>query len=64
MTHENQPVSKPAVVKNRVSRAVLLAISGLLIIAAGVAYRHFQYARPIGTGPATPAVARELFQQP
>lgn len=42
-------------------RTVTLVITGLIIIFATMAYRHYRYARPIGTGPATPAVSRDSF---
>lgn len=39
---------------------MLLAI-GVVVVAATLAYRHFRYARPIGDGPAGPAVANDSF---
>ena len=51
-------------VKKPASRAVPLIIIGVMIIAIALAYRHYRYARPIGTGPASPSVSRESFQKP
>lgn len=48
--------------KNLRSRTIVLVIAGLLILGGAVAYRYFRYTRPIGTGPATPPVARESFK--
>ena len=50
--------------KKRTTRTVPLIIIGLMIISATIAYRHFRYARPIGTGPATPSVPRDAFENP
>jgi len=51
-------------VKRRTSRTFALIGSGLLIIVAAVAYRHYRYDRPIGTGPATPSIPRAPFETP
>ncbi len=40
----------------------LLAVGGLLV-AAGLFYRHYWFARPIGSGPAGPPVTAQPFQQ-
>ena len=43
--------------------AVLVAI-GLVLIGGGWAYVHFSFSRPVGEGPAGPAVPRDAFQKP
>ncbi len=43
-------------------RVAFLAGLGLLLVFWTLAYRYWQYARPEGSGPAGPAVAREPFQ--
>ena len=43
------------------SRLIALLIAGALVIGATVVWRHFRYARPIGEGPAGPAVSLESF---
>jgi hypothetical protein len=47
-----------------VRRVVRLAIIGLLLVAAALAYCYFTFARPVGSGPAGPAVPREAFAKP
>jgi hypothetical protein len=42
-------------------RLVLLLLAGLLLVAGALGYRHFYLSRPVGTGPAGPAVPREPF---
>ncbi len=43
------------------SRMIALLMVGALVIGATVVWRHFRYARPIGDGPAGPAVSLESF---
>jgi len=45
-------------------RLVRWLIIGALAIGAGWAYREFWFVRPVGEGPAGPAVARDPFAQP
>lgn len=45
-------------------RISALAAVGVLVFAAGTTYWHFWIARPIGEGPAGPALAREAFSKP
>ena len=42
-------------------RLIWLGASGLVLIAAVLGYRHYWLGRPIGSGPAGPVVAREMF---
>ena len=50
--------------KSARSRMIALLIAGALVIGTTVVWRHFRYARPIGEGPAGPAVspAKSLCQ--
>ena len=41
-----------------------LAAVGFLLIAVALAYLYFTFARPVGSGPAGPAVPREAFAKP
>lgn len=43
-------------------RLVWLAVFGLVVIGAGLLYRYFWYARPVGSGPAGPTVPAERFE--
>lgn len=45
-------------------RVVILLIAGGLIILGALAYRNLRFERPIGAGPAGPAVDAEPFQTP
>jgi len=45
-------------------RMLLLTVAALVSIGAVVAYIRYFLARPVGSGPAGPAVASEPFQQP
>jgi lysophospholipase L1-like esterase len=45
-------------------RLLLLVVVGALLIVAMLAYVHFEYSLPMGTGPAGPHVAREAFAKP
>lgn len=42
-------------------RLIWLGVVGLVLIAAVLGYRHYWLGRPIGSGPAGPVVAREMF---
>jgi lysophospholipase L1-like esterase len=48
-------------VQTKTKRVVALALIGLLLIAGMGAWLLFQIARPLGSGPAGPAVSRDLF---
>ena len=48
----------------RSRRIASLLVLGAVLIALAVSYRHYYYARPIGSGPAGPAVNHEPFQRP
>jgi lysophospholipase L1-like esterase len=45
-------------------RIILLFSTGLLLVAGMAAFLFFQFARPVGSGPAGPQVAGEVFAQP
>ena len=45
-------------------RLVLLVAWGIALVGITLGYRHFRYARPIGVGPAGPAVPMEDFAKP
>ncbi|MBI2923747.1 MAG: hypothetical protein HYY18_22035 [Planctomycetes bacterium] len=45
-------------------RLLIFGTFGALAIAAVLGYRHFFLARPVGRGPAGPAVLREAFARP
>ena len=45
-------------------RLITLIVLGLVIIGSSVIWRYFRYARPIGTGPAGPAVTHSTFAAP
>jgi lysophospholipase L1-like esterase len=47
----------------RQRRLLILSVLGLLLIASASAYIQFWLARPIGSGPAGPAVANEAFKK-
>ena len=42
-------------------RISIIVLAGLAVLGGGAACLFFQFARPIGSGPAGPAVGRELF---
>ena len=46
----------------RRARLALLAITGLVLLGCGLAYERYWLTRPIGEGPAGPAVPREAFK--
>jgi lysophospholipase L1-like esterase len=48
----------------RFKRIVLVLLIGLLLIAGMGAFLFFRFARPVGTGPAGPAIVRESFSHP
>lgn len=48
--------------RSRNARLIVLAFVAVLLIGGALAYYHFYLARPIGAGPAGPAVALEPFQ--
>ena len=50
--------------KRFASRVRRLAVVGLLLVVAAMAYLYFTFARPVGSGPAGPAVPREAFAKP
>ena len=50
--------------KNKRTRLLVLFGLGLLFTLSALGYIRFYIARPIGSGPAGPAVARESFNQP
>lgn len=52
-------ISRPA----RRTRWVWLAVVATTAILGGLGYRHYWYARPIGSGPAGPAVPGARFEQ-
>ncbi len=56
-----QPSHPPTRSRGRARKLALAAI-GAAAVLAGMAYRHFWLARPIGAGPAGPSVAREPFE--
>lgn len=47
--------------RSRRRRLIWLGVVGLTLIAAVLGYRHYWLGRPIGSGPAGPVVAREMF---
>ena len=49
---------------HRRMRWAILATCGALLIAGGLAYRHYWLSRPMGEGPAGPSVPREAFHRP
>ena len=50
--------------RRRHTRLIALLVAGVLVTGAAVAWRHFVYARPIGSGAAGPHVPREPFETP
>jgi len=48
----------------RFKRIVLVLLIGLVLIAGTAAFLFFRFARPVGTGPAGPAIVRESFSHP
>ena len=48
--------------RSRHTRLIALLVAGVLIAGAAAAWRHFVYARPVGSGPASPHVPREPFE--
>lgn len=58
------PDAIPPRTPRRPLRLVLLVAAGVLVIFAGLGYRHYWYDHPIGTGPAGPSVSKERFTKP
>ncbi len=61
------PEDKPKIsIKNprRHRRLIIIAAVGVLLVSAGWAYRHYYLERPMGSGPAGPAVDRAAFSKP
>ena len=56
----NTPVIVPAG-SHRGRRLLMLVIVGVLVIGLTFVWTHYRYARPVGVGPAGPAVHREAF---
>ncbi len=54
--------SKPVQRATRRWRLIVLLALGILIVGAGLGYVQFWLARPIGSGPAGPAVSPSGFQ--
>lgn len=50
--------------RSRVRRLIAMVMLGLLLVGGVLAYRKYWLARPVGSGPAGPAVAAEPFEQP
>ena len=48
----------------RLKRIVLVLLAGLFLIAGAAAFLFFRFARPVGTGPAGPAILHESFLYP
>lgn len=46
------------------TRIVWLALFAVVVLGGGLFYRHFWHDRPVGSGPAGPAVAGERFEHP
>ena len=44
------------------ARIAWLAVFAALVLSSGLFYRHFWYSRPVGEGPAGPAVSGERFE--
>src|SRR5262245_40417760 len=59
---ESTPPAAPAR-RRRIPRLIGLAIIGLTAIGAGLLYKYLWYARPVGRGPAGPAVPAERFDE-
>src|SRR5437868_4727017 len=54
---------RSTVPRSKYRRLVLLLVLGFGLVAGAMAYRHYWYARPMGSGPAGPAVPREAFER-
>lgn len=50
--------------KQRSTRLMVLIATGVIVVSVVAAWSHYRYARPVGSGPAGPAVSRDLFQSP
>jgi lysophospholipase L1-like esterase len=59
MTEPTHPPAPPG--RRRAPRLVWLTMIGLAAVGAVLLYRYFWYARPVGAGPAGPAVSGERF---
>jgi hypothetical protein len=44
-------------------RLAIIALLGVLVVAVAALYVQFWFARPIGSGPAGPAVDRKTFEK-
>ncbi len=63
-TPTTQPTNPTAPAGRRqLPRLVCLAVLGLALIGAGLLYKYLWYARPMGKGPAGPAVPAERFTE-
>jgi lysophospholipase L1-like esterase len=62
MSESQQP--DPATSKRKFlrKRTGVLLLFGVAVVSLAAAWRHFVYARPIGSGPAGPAVSRKAFE--
>lgn len=56
-----EPSSAEPVQRSLRVRLIVLIAVGLMVIGATVVWRHYRYARPVGVGPAGPAVPHEAF---
>jgi len=63
-TPTTQPTSPTTPAGRRqLPRLICLAVFGLAVICAGLLYKYFWYARPMGKGSAGPAVPAERFEE-
>ena len=54
--------ARPLIGRRSMSRRLRILVAvGLMVIGATVVWRHYRYARPVGEGPAGPAVPHEAF---
>lgn len=61
MTIAAPTADRPLSLRRR--RLILLALFGLLFLSAGILYRHYWQLRPMGRGPAGPAISAEPFAE-
>lgn len=64
MSQPTEPPSRPAAGVRKYRRLLALVSFGVLFLLAVATWIHFRFARPVGSGPAGPAVARESFAKP
>lgn len=57
----NPKISERQTGVRRRNRLGLLILFGLVVIGSTTVYRYYRYARPVGEGPAGPAVSRDAF---